>query len=118
MEDQEVSYTRVGRRHSDELRAAVLTACEAPGSRVSEVAARHGLNTNLVYKWLQRAGHTKGAPVSQTASAAAAFVPLMVEPPPAEPIAVAFCRRDITVRVMLPAHDVESAARLLRGVLL
>ena len=39
------------RRHSDELKAKVLAACDAPGASISGVALAHGLNTNLVRKW-------------------------------------------------------------------
>ena len=39
------------RRHSDELKARVLAACDAPGASISGVALTHGLNTNLVRKW-------------------------------------------------------------------
>jgi transposase len=39
------------RRHSDELKAKVLAACDEPGASISGVALSHGLNTNLVRKW-------------------------------------------------------------------
>ena len=39
------------RRHSDELKAKVVAACDEPGMSISGVALAHGLNTNLVRKW-------------------------------------------------------------------
>jgi transposase len=39
------------RRHSDELKAKVLAACDEPGASISGVALAHGLNANLVRKW-------------------------------------------------------------------
>ena len=39
------------RRHSDELKAEVLAACNEPGASISGVALAHGLNANLVRKW-------------------------------------------------------------------
>jgi transposase len=39
------------RRHSAELKAKVLAACDEPGASISGVALAHGLNTNLVRKW-------------------------------------------------------------------
>ena len=39
------------RRHSRELKAAVLAACGEPGASVAAVAMAHGLNANLVHKW-------------------------------------------------------------------
>ena len=39
------------RRHSAELKAKVLAACDEPGASISGVALAHGLNANLVRKW-------------------------------------------------------------------
>jgi transposase len=39
------------RRHSAELKAKVLGACDEPGASISGVALAHGLNANLVRKW-------------------------------------------------------------------
>ena len=39
------------RRHSDELKAKVLAACDEPEASISGVALAHGLNANLVRKW-------------------------------------------------------------------
>jgi transposase len=49
------------RRHSAELKAKVLAACNEPGASISGVALAHGLNANLVRAWrtgrgLKRAG--------------------------------------------------------------
>ena len=39
------------RRHSAELKAKVLAACDEPGASISGIALAHGLNANLVRKW-------------------------------------------------------------------
>ena len=39
------------RRHSSELKRAVLAACNEPGASIAAVAMAHGLNANLVRKW-------------------------------------------------------------------
>ena len=57
------------RRHSDELKAKVLAACDEPGASISGVALAHGLNTNLVRKW--RSG--RGAKLAGTAITPAAL---------------------------------------------
>jgi transposase len=46
-------YSKSGprRRHSLELKAKVLAACDEPGASISGVALAHGLNANLVRKW-------------------------------------------------------------------
>ncbi len=74
------------RRHSAELKAKVLAACDDPGASISGVALAHGLNTNLVRKW--RSG--RGIKLAG----------LIVEPPP---LSVA------------PARPVPAASPLLRA---
>jgi transposase-like protein len=41
------------RRHSDELKAKVVAACDEPGASISGVALAHGLNTLEVNAALQ-----------------------------------------------------------------
>ena len=48
------------RRHSDELKAKVLAACDEPGASISGVALAHGLNANLVRKWRSGRGTQRG----------------------------------------------------------
>jgi transposase len=55
------------RRHSGELKAKVLAACEEAGASISGVALAHGLNANLVRKWRTGRG-VKRAGVAATAA--------------------------------------------------
>ena len=57
------------RRHSDDLKAKVLAACDEPGASISGVALAHGLNTNLVRKWRSGRG-VKRAVMAITSTAA------------------------------------------------
>ena len=43
---------RVKRRHSEEFKARVIAACEARGASVAGAALAHGVNANLVRKWI------------------------------------------------------------------
>ena len=43
---------RVKRRHSAEFKARILTECAARGASVAGVALAHGVNANLVRKWI------------------------------------------------------------------
>ena len=61
------------RRHSDDLKAKVLAACDEPGASISGVALAHGLNTNLVRKW--RSGRGVKRAVMAIAPTAAIQVP-------------------------------------------
>lgn len=56
---------RVKRRHSPEFKARVVDACQVRGASVAEVALAHGVNANLVRKWIikkRRALVPSGAP--------------------------------------------------------
>jgi transposase len=56
-----------GRRwYTKAFKAQVVAACRAPGTSVARVSLEHGLNANLVRKWLRRAegaleGHARDA---------------------------------------------------------
>ena len=53
------------RRHSDEIKAKVLAACDEPGASISGVALAHGLNTNLVRKWRSGRGVKRAVMVNR-----------------------------------------------------
>lgn len=63
---------RSKRRHSDEFKAQVVAACEARGASVAGVAMAHGVNANLVRKWIIKQRHA-AAPV-----AAAVLLPVRI----------------------------------------
>ena len=46
----------IRRTHSPEFKALVLAACAQPGTSVAAVALSHGLNANVVRKWLSGRG--------------------------------------------------------------
>ena len=60
------------RRHSDELKAKVVAACDEPGASISGVALAHGLNTNLVRKWRSARGALVGGTAITPATASKA----------------------------------------------
>ena len=67
------------RRHADELKARVLTACAEPGASVAAVAQAHGLNANLVHKWRRGCGapmYNAARPVRSAMTADAEFIAL------------------------------------------
>ena len=43
------------RRYDDEIKAQVMTECEAPGASVAKVAMARGINANVVHRWRQLA---------------------------------------------------------------
>ena len=48
--------SRARRVHGAEIKSKVLAECGRPGASVSAVALAHGLNANLVRKWMQGRG--------------------------------------------------------------
>src|SRR5476649_85563 len=83
------------RKHGDELKAEVIAACRVAGASVAAVARSHGLNANLVHKWL-RSSPASAAPRAAAVAAVDASrepagfvelqlntsVPAVVAPPP------------------------------------
>lgn len=68
------------RRHSAEVKARVLAACDEPGASVAAVAHAHGLNANLVHKWRRSLDiKSLSPPAGVTASE---FVTLPLAPAP------------------------------------
>jgi transposase len=113
------------RRHGAELKAAVLAECEAPGASVAAVALEHGLNANLVRKWLVGRGIKRtglaaprvasapapDAPSTPVVAMPASFVPVQLPPPAAaKDMKVQLRRGATTVTLSWPA---ESAGELM-----
>jgi transposase len=58
---------RIKRRHSAEFKARVLSECAARGASVAGVALAHGVNANLVRKWIVAKHRALAPTVSTTA---------------------------------------------------
>lgn len=129
------------RVHSADFKSAVLAECQQPGASVAAVAMSHGLNVNLVRKWLVGRGLKRdglqaprgvrpepAAPVAQLvgdSSTPAQFIALPLPAPPAvaEPAAAAadirleIRRGAVVVNVSWPLMQAGSCAAWLREVL-
>jgi transposase len=85
----EARTTHVPKRrfYSPELKLQVVQTCAQPGASIAGVALQHGINTNIVHRWIRE--HSQGTLVVQPQ----AFVPvtLSTEPEPvaSKPVAVA-----------------------------
>lgn len=67
------------RVHSAEFKAQILSECRQPGASVSAVAIAHGLNTNVVRKWLAGRGLKRmgaAAPAAPGTVPSLQFVPV------------------------------------------
>lgn len=86
------------RRHSREFKAQVVAACRQPGASVSRTALDHGLNANMVRRWIREAEQGPAEP-RQTPG----FLPI---PMPSQHTASSSSgsgeHRDETLRIELP----------------
>ena len=85
------------RVHGAEFKAQVLAECQQPGASVAAIALAHGLNVNLLRKWLVGRGIKRTglvAPRTVTRQVAGAddaatpslqFIPVEIAPAPALP---------------------------------
>ena len=67
------------RVHSAEFKSRILSECRQPGASVSAVAIAHGLNTNVVRKWLAGLGLKRtgaGTAAARDTTPALQFVPV------------------------------------------
>ena len=82
------------RVHGAEFKAQVLAECQQPGASVAAVALAHGLNVNLLRKWLvgrgiKRTGLPAPRTVTRTETAAAERAPASLQFIPVEVAPVA-----------------------------
>ena len=117
-----VEGQRRRRIHSAQFKAQVVQACR-PGVSVAAVALAHGLNANLVRRWLRECGTScTGAVALKSAQLpAAAFVPVQLDPsstptasPAAADIRLELRRGAATVTVNWPAQEAAVCGRWLR----
>ena len=93
------------------LKAQIVQECLQPGVSMVSVALRHGINTNLVRKWIP-------AYRDRQVPAWPAFVPMKLEPAtrPGQQIPVSieipFGQQKLTVN--WPSSDPEGCARFIR----
>ena len=110
------SKSVIRRRHSRELKADVLAACNEPGASVAAIAMVHGLNTNLVHKWRRNAA--RGVALPPSASAVDEFIAIPLTTPPVSPtmpdIRIQLRRGPTTVTVNWPMAGAGECAAWLR----
>lgn len=120
------------RRHSAEFKAHVVQACRHPGVSIASVAQAHGVNANLLRRWLIQRNAVAPSPIAlqpalrvdkgSTAPAsagAAQFVPITVHASaaPVADIRIELRRGPITVSVSWPTHEAVACAAWLRECL-
>lgn len=114
------------RRHSAEFKAEVIAACSQPGISIASVALAHGLNANLLRRWIGEHERAAAIPpqVSTLSNPASTetqsgFVPVTVAPERdrQEPIRVELRRGAMTVTVTWPMIAAADCAAWIRELL-
>ena len=78
---------RTRRYHAPDLKREVVAACQQPGASVAGVALPHGLNANLVRRWMREASQGGGA-LTVTVAEPAGFVCVEMPTASLSPVAV------------------------------
>lgn len=120
--------TPIRRTHSPEFKAQVLAACRQPGGSIAGVAMAHGINANVVHKWLAGIGMKRSGqhlpPGAQSPMAPVQFLPVGLSPNGPEH-SVAAITHDICldldlgavqIKLHCPRGSAPSAAALLHAL--
>ena len=95
---------RTKRTYSADTKAELLAACNAPGASIAAVASAHGMNANVLHRWLKEASQprvpidsvagTRTTAVGIAGQSVPSFIALPLLTKPAEPV-----EREIKVEV-------------------
>jgi len=106
------------RFYSTELKLQVVGACVQPGASVAGVALQHGINANIVHRWLRE--HSQGTLINRPQT----FVPVTLNtatvpaaPLPTGDIRVEVKRANTTIVVHWPLVGGAACAQWLRECL-
>lgn len=128
---------RTHRTYSPQFKAELTAACRMPGASIAALALQHGMNANVLHRWLKEweQGHHQldaGASTPALAAPTPAFIPINLSPvlmppteesPPASPPTAAHsiridCQRaGLSVTVLWPLSGAAECAQMLRGLL-
>jgi transposase len=114
----EVERSRKRRRYGAELKAQILSECDAPNASVAKVAMSHGVNANIVHGW-RKLAREGAAPIDVVQRE---FVPVAVAPAPDagardERIEVELRRGALTMKIVWPMSGAAGLAAWTRELL-
>jgi transposase len=115
------------RKHSAEFKAQVVAACRQPGISMASVAMAHGVNANLLRRWVMDAEQRTSANASSLQAVASdaappspapAFMPVHLAPSaaPAD-IRIELRRGATTITVAWPSSAAAQCAAWMRELL-
>ena len=114
-----------GRRtFSPEFKAQLVAACRIPGMSVAAVARNHGINHNILHRWLRELPDPASLRLPQTAhKAVPAFIELPITDSLAAPVGAAdsvhieIQQGDLSVKLRWPAVAAPACAQWLLELL-
>ena len=124
---------RARRRYSKEFKAELVEQCRGLGVSMARVAMAHGINANLLRRWVVEAtGQALGPATSvvsgvdtavspaaerQVSPATTTFVPVKVNSAPRSELLIEIARGDVHVKVSWPLDAGPASAAWLRELL-
>ena len=113
------------RLHTDEFKAGAVAACMQPGISMAAVAMAHGVNANLLRRWVKSAemvpGEVEALPVQKRPalpSTSPAFVPVAMPPrATATEIRIELRRGATAISVTWPSDAAADCAAWMREFL-
>jgi transposase len=93
LKDSEIpryAVRRTKRTYSADTKATLLAACKAPGASIAAVASAHGMNANVLHRWLKESPHSDicptGVRVATSEQDTPAFIPVPLVTQAVEPL--------------------------------
>lgn len=113
---QSTPTKRTRRKHAPDLKRQVIQACQQPGASVAGVSLAHGLNANLVRRWLRDGQGAMGmVAVGGPPSSAFVEVPMpRASTATAEPIRLELRRGTSSVSLQWPTSAAAECGAWLR----
>lgn len=110
------------RLHSDDFKASAVAACMQPGVSMAAVAMAHGINANLLRRWVRAAEMSPADEVAKApalpARAAPSFVPMQLPlSSPAPGVRIELRRGAMSICVTWPSDSAVECAAWMRELL-
>lgn len=121
------SVARTRRTYSPQFKAELLTACKQPGASIAALAMQHGMNANVLHRWLK--DHRQGTLLLSDGAPAPAFIPIDLAAPlpvsgrdsepsaPPSNIRIELQHHAMKVTLHWPVDAAGACAQMLRALL-
>ena len=109
------------RKYSKEFKLSIVNACKDPNTSIASVALKHGLNANLVSRWIRIFSHHDGV-VQDPAHVKPAFIALPYTAAISQPIDVMITlhitvpHTNNTIQLKWQASEMPALAELLKAL--